>query len=140
MTNETVKKRINATGYSYMSYNYMVHFFLFADWWVDYTSTVAYVLDVGKIPVLSYNGDKDFICNWIGEEAWVNDFEWSGKGKFKDMKYKDWIFNKKVGGRYKTLNGLTFLIIKDSGHMTPKDQPEFSLDMINKFMFEGIKE
>lgn len=30
------------------------------------------------VDVLAYHGDKDFICNWRGGEAWTNAVEWPG--------------------------------------------------------------
>jgi len=34
------------------------------------------------IDVLVYSGDKDFICNWRGGEAWTHEVDWSGKTDF----------------------------------------------------------
>jgi len=28
------------------------------------------------VPVLIYNGDQDFICNWRGGDAWTKAFIW----------------------------------------------------------------
>jgi len=34
------------------------------------------------VPVLIYNGDKDFICNWRGGEAWTRAFIWDYQDDF----------------------------------------------------------
>mmetsp|Transcript_38376 Transcript_38376/g.36739 ORF Transcript_38376/g.36739 Transcript_38376/m.36739 type:complete len:122 (-) Transcript_38376:252-617(-) len=34
------------------------------------------ILDSGDIDVLIYHGDKDFICNWRGGEAWTEALVW----------------------------------------------------------------
>ena len=39
---------------------------------------LAPLLDDG-IPVLIYNGDKDYICNWMGGLAWTDALEWTGQ-------------------------------------------------------------
>lgn len=54
---------------------------LLGDWMTDLAPKVVQVLEKGY-DVLVYSGDKDFICNWRGGEAWVNDINWSGKGLF----------------------------------------------------------
>lgn len=41
---------------------------------------VSAILDDDRnVDVLVYSGDKDFICNWRGGEAWTLDIDWSGK-------------------------------------------------------------
>ena len=37
---------------------------------IDLAPKVAEILN-SKIEVLIYNGDKDWICNWRGGEAWT---------------------------------------------------------------------
>lgn len=43
----------------------------------DLSSKVTGILDKG-VEVLAYHGDKDFICNWRGGEAWTNAVKWPG--------------------------------------------------------------
>lgn len=42
-----------------------------------YGYKLAPLLDDG-IPILIYNGDQDYICNWVGGLAWVEALQWSG--------------------------------------------------------------
>jgi carboxypeptidase C (cathepsin A) len=51
--------------------------FLF-DWMKEYDKALPAMLDEG-INILIYAGDADFICNWMGNLAWVEDMEWAGK-------------------------------------------------------------
>lgn len=44
---------------------------LFKDSYASLNHDVEFLLDK-KIKVLIYYGDKDFICNWMGGEAWTN--------------------------------------------------------------------
>ena len=37
---------------------------------------VKYLLENG-VRVLVYSGTLDFICNWMGGEAWTNGFNWT---------------------------------------------------------------
>ena len=137
--NKTVRNLINTTGYPYVSYNYIVHAFLFVDWWFSYTDAIAYVLNTGKVDFMSYNGDMDFLCNWIGGERWAKNLNWKGKEEFNKAQYKNWIYDGKVQATYKVYDKFSFVVVKDVGHMVPMDNPKFSLELINKFMFEGIK-
>ncbi|KAF3936993.1 hypothetical protein ABW19_dt0209182 [Dactylella cylindrospora] len=109
--------------------------FLFAgDWMKPYHRLVPDILK--EIPVLIYAGDADFICNWLGNHAWTEALEWSGKKDFNSVElgpFKMSDSGKEVG-QIKSAKGLTFLRIFQAGHMTPMDQPESSLEFFNRWL------
>lgn len=47
-----------------------------------YGYKLAPLLDDG-VPILIYNGDKDYICNWVGGLTWLEALEWTGRKEFK---------------------------------------------------------
>jgi len=59
---------------------------LIGDWVVNLGVKVTSILEKG-VDVLVYSGDKDFICNWRGGEAWTNGVEWTGKTEFNNATY-----------------------------------------------------
>ena len=85
------------------------------DWMINYDGFVADLLEAG-IPALIYAGDVDFICNYLGNQAWTQSLPWSGGEAFKAAPDQDWM-DGKVTVRSK--GGLTFAIVKDAGHMVP---------------------
>ncbi|CAI4275822.1 CCQ_1a_G0003350.mRNA.1.CDS.1 [Saccharomyces cerevisiae] len=89
-----------------------------------------------NIPVLIYAGDKDYICNWLGNHAWSNELEWINKRRYQRRMLKPWV-SKETGeelGQVKNYGPFTFLRIYDAGHMVPYDQPEASLEMVNSWI------
>lgn len=54
---------------------------LLGDWMIDFSDKVTDLLNSG-LEVLVYSGDKDFICNWRGGEAWTNAVEWDGAEQY----------------------------------------------------------
>jgi cathepsin A (carboxypeptidase C) len=48
-----------------------VHTFLLGDWMSTLANDVKFLLE-NDVNVLVYSGDKDFVCNWRGGEAWTN--------------------------------------------------------------------
>ncbi|ODV81410.1 carboxypeptidase C [Suhomyces tanzawaensis NRRL Y-17324] len=87
------------------------------------------------IPVLIYAGDKDFICNWLGNHAWSDALEYSGHEEFEKASLQPWYTqNKTLAGEVKNYKKFTFLRIYDAGHMVPFDQPANSLDMVNRWI------
>lgn len=108
--------------------------FLFAgDWMQPYHKNVIELLERG-VPVLVYAGDKDFICNWLGNQGWTDRLEWSGALKFAELPVKEFSVGKTHAGDVKNFRHFTFLRIFGGGHMVPYDQPEASLEMVNRWV------
>ncbi|KAG5979551.1 hypothetical protein E4U55_005033 [Claviceps digitariae] len=128
---------------SYDSCNFDINrnFLFQGDWMKPYFKLVPQILD--QIPVLIYAGDADFICNWLGNLAWTNKLEWSGHEGFKNAESKGiTVASSKDGkdyGKLKSHGNLSFLQIYKAGHMTPFDQPEASLDFLNRWMSGSLK-
>ncbi|CAH0059005.1 unnamed protein product [Clonostachys solani] len=136
LNQRSVQDALGAEVSTYDSCNFDINRnFMFAgDWMKPYHRIVPDVLD--KIPVLIYAGDKDFICNWLGNQAWTDELEWSGhagfsKAELKDLKTPN---AKKEYGKVKSSGNLTFMRIYGAGHMVPMDQPENSVDFYNRWL------
>ncbi|OMH82797.1 Carboxypeptidase Y [Zancudomyces culisetae] len=117
-------------------------FLLNGDWMKPYMDEIPPLLESG-IKVLIYAGDADWICNWYGNKAFLELLEWSGKAAYNNATDRIWQsvkvpnskFNDYEGsGKIKSHGGLTFLQLFEAGHMVPYDQPENSLDMINRWV------
>lgn len=88
-----------------------------------------------QIPVLVYAGDADFICNWLGNQAWTDSLEWSGHKAYSKAESKDLkLASGDKYGRVKQAEGLAFIQLFEAGHMAPFDKPEPSLDMVNRWI------
>ncbi|GMF92332.1 unnamed protein product [[Candida] boidinii] len=90
LNQDVVKEKLGAEVDNYESCNFDINRnFLFAgDWMKPYHKSVIDILEK-DIPVLIYAGDKDFICNWLGNQAWTNELPWSGSEGFKEAEIKD---------------------------------------------------
>mmetsp|Transcript_27809 Transcript_27809/g.65351 ORF Transcript_27809/g.65351 Transcript_27809/m.65351 type:complete len:592 (-) Transcript_27809:60-1835(-) len=103
------------------------------DWMKDFSGYVRDLLEAG-FPALIYAGDVDFICNYLGNQAWTKDLDWSHKADFETAGTHDW---GNGAGLARTSHGFTFLQVYDGGHMVPADQPEVSLRMLQTFLSGG---
>ncbi|PVU98688.1 hypothetical protein BB559_001379 [Furculomyces boomerangus] len=114
-------------------------FLLNGDWMKPYMHEIPRLLESG-VRVLVYAGDADWICNWYGNKAWVLNLPWSGKDKINNTPDLTWesynaASSKSVSsGEHRTFGPFTFLRVFEAGHMVPYDQPEASLDMINRWL------
>jgi cathepsin A (carboxypeptidase C) len=103
-----------------------------------YQGHVARLLEEG-LPVLIYAGDKDFRCNWLGNQAWVEALEWSGRDEFLNAANRPWKVNDIQAGTVRNAGPFTFLRIFDAGHMVPYNQPLNALGMLNEWLLGNIE-
>lgn len=100
----------------------------------DYQHLVADMANDG-IEVLIYAGDCDYICNWLGNQAWVLELEWTGKQEFNNAGMKEWAGpDGETAGRLRKYKNFQFLQVYQAGHMVPMDQPAVALHMLNRFL------
>ncbi|KAK7017662.1 carboxypeptidase [Favolaschia claudopus] len=97
------------------------------------TEYVAALLE-RDIRVLIYVGSYDWICNWLGNEAWTLALEWSGHEEFSAQPLKDWVVDGKRAGKTRSAKGFTFATVDRAGHMVPFDKPKESLEMVKRWM------
>ncbi|KMU79375.1 carboxypeptidase Y [Coccidioides immitis RMSCC 3703] len=113
------------------------NFLFHGDWMKPFHRVVPGLID--QIRVLIYAGDADFICNWLGNQAWTDALEWSGREKFAKAELKDLtiVDNENKGkniGKVKSYGNFTFMRLFGGGHMVPLDQPEASLEFFNRWL------
>jgi len=133
LNSESTKKALNVDeshSHNWAACNFGINMKFHVDWMKDFSHYVTDLLEAG-FPALIYAGDVDFICNYLGNEAWTKDLEWTHKADFNEAGSHDW---KSGAGVARTSNGLTFLQVVDGGHMVPSDQPEVALEMLQTFL------
>ncbi|KAF2143467.1 uncharacterized protein K452DRAFT_269012 [Aplosporella prunicola CBS 121167] len=136
LNEDKVMKAVGAEVSSYDSCNFDINrnFLFQGDWMQPFHRLVPGILK--EIPVLVYAGDADFICNWLGNKAWTEALEWPGKKDYAPAPMKDLKLGgsgEKIGS-VKSSGNFTFLRVHAGGHMVPYDQPEASLDMLNRWL------
>lgn len=95
---------------------------------------VAELLNEG-IPVLVYNGDRDMTTNMVGTESVLNQMEWKGKDGWESHGQRGlWNVDNYPAGWAKEYDNLTFVIVYNSGHMVPYNQPVPAFDLLQRFL------
>jgi len=82
-----------------------------------------------KLTLLVYNGDIDLMCNFFGDEWFVDDL---GRKVIKD--YSKWLTNNQLSGFAKYFDGIAYFTIRGAGHMVPTDRPAEALHMFEHFL------
>lgn len=117
------------------NFNVTMKFLNSGDWMFPYVEDIPPLLEAG-LPILIYAGDADFVCNWMGNKAWMVQLPWSGHAGFKDAADKQWLSKttQKPVGEYRSYKNFAFVRVFEAGHMVPFDQPENSLEMMTHFI------
>ncbi|KAJ3554633.1 hypothetical protein NM688_g3005 [Phlebia brevispora] len=95
------------------------------------------------IKLLVYAGNADMMCNFIGNEAWVEKLEHKFHDDFVKSKSLPWqtLGSGRIAGEVRSAGGdgftagnVTFVQVYEAGHMVPFDQPEAALDLFTRWI------
>ena len=86
------------------------------------------------VQVLAYSGDLDYICNWMGGQAWTKNMDWPGKESFNAATATDWMVKTEKAGTFWNYKNFTFLRFFGAGHQVPQDKPMQALAMLEQFI------
>ncbi|XP_006459735.1 hypothetical protein AGABI2DRAFT_202104 [Agaricus bisporus var. bisporus H97] len=102
-------------------------------WGVHTQDYVANLLDRG-VRILIYAGTYDWQCNWIANKLWVDKLSWSQSAVYQQESWREWMVNGRVAGEVKQTDLLTFVTIREAGHMVPHDKPAEAWAMVSRWL------
>ncbi|KAF5386835.1 hypothetical protein D9615_002016 [Tricholomella constricta] len=97
------------------------------------------------IRLLVYAGNADMMCNYIGNERWVEQLDSKFHKEFSATKSVPWITAhsgklagevRAAGGAGFTAGNVTFVNVFEAGHMVPFDQSEAALDLFTRWIMD----
>jgi len=83
--------------------------------------------------VLIYNGQLDVIIGHSLTQAFVDSLQWPGRAAFDRAPRTQWHVGPDLAGYSRTTGAFTQVLVRNSGHMVPYDQPKWAFDLINRF-------
>ncbi|TDH72665.1 hypothetical protein CCR75_008476 [Bremia lactucae] len=85
--------------------------------------------------VLFYAGNMDgSVCNNLGVGRIIDRLAWTDTTKYRVAKRQPWMVDGGVAGLVKSAGNMSYVVVLNSGHLVPADQPEASLDMMRRFI------
>ena len=101
-------------------------------------STLPYIAELldGGVRVLIYNGDRDLSTCAQGSEMLLDGMEWHGRDGWPSAPRGLWTVDddQQVGGYTKEYSNLYFVVVYNSGHLVPFNQPLAALDLVTRFV------
>jgi hypothetical protein len=72
--------------------------------------------------------------NMVGTEKVLNSMDWNGKDEWLDAPRGLWMTKDYESGWAKEYKALSFVIVYNSGHMVPYNQPVPAFDLLERFL------
>lgn len=84
--------------------------------------------------VLIYTGQLDVICGYPMALDYLKQLNYTGASELDASSRLLWYVDSDVAGYVRTGGNLVELMVRDAGHMVPKDQPKWAYDMLYRFV------
>nr|CAD7458146.1 unnamed protein product [Timema tahoe] len=86
--------------------------------------------------IVVYNGQLDIIVAYPLTVSYLQALNWSAAASYKTAPRYKWHVGNELAGFVKHAGHLTEVLVRNSGHMVPGDQPKWALDLITRFTSE----
>ena len=93
---------------------------------------VAALLDAGY-RVMVYSGQLDVIVAYPLTERWLASLEWHGAEQYRAAERLIWREQGEIAGYVRQVDNLHEVLVRNSGHMVPADQPRAGYALITRF-------
>ncbi|XP_043203971.1 venom serine carboxypeptidase-like [Amphibalanus amphitrite] len=93
---------------------------------------LASALDAGY-RVLIYSGQLDICVPYPLTQRWLASMEWHGAEQYRDAERVIWRERGEIAGYVRQVDNLYEVLVRNSGHMVPTDQPEVGYALITRF-------
>mmetsp|Transcript_65284 Transcript_65284/g.75057 ORF Transcript_65284/g.75057 Transcript_65284/m.75057 type:complete len:118 (-) Transcript_65284:139-492(-) len=81
--------------------------------------------------IWKYSGDADAVVPFNGTQKWISALDLPLVTEWSQWKVLN---NSVIAGFYQEYEGLTFLTVRNAGHMVPANQPASAFEMISRFL------
>lgn len=83
--------------------------------------------------VLVYNGQLDIIVAYPLTLGFLQNLNFNGADAYKTAERHQWWVDGDIAGYVKQAGNLTEVLVRNAGHMVPRDQPKWAFDLITRF-------
>ncbi|TRY70301.1 hypothetical protein TCAL_02456 [Tigriopus californicus] len=129
----SVRKDIHVGKLKYSDISMTVHQYLYEDMPKTIKPWLETLLDA-NYKVMIYNGQLDVIIAYPATEHFIADLNWQGKSQYKEASRLVWKVGGDVAGYAREVGNFRQVMVRDSGHILPYDQPKWAFDMMHRFI------
>lgn len=117
-----------------LAYNFMNND-VYSNLTSDITHSVADWLSelLNHYTVVAYTGQLDIIIPYPSVVNYLQKLKFDSSDKYPTAERHIWKVDGEIAGYVKIIGHLVEVLVRNAGHMVPKDQPKWALDLISKF-------
>ncbi|GFS50310.1 probable serine carboxypeptidase CPVL, partial [Trichonephila inaurata madagascariensis] len=86
--------------------------------------------------VLIYNGQLDLNQPYPLMVDFLHSIDWNRKEELRKADKKIWRLRDEIAGYVHNVGDFFLVVVRSAGHIVPRDQPEYALDLITRFINE----
>ncbi|KAJ8521696.1 hypothetical protein ONZ45_g1633 [Pleurotus djamor] len=102
-----------------VSYPVYVNFAWGGDWMRNFRPYLEKVINADGMRTFIYDGDADFICNYMGVESMVDALQTKFTSQYKTQEFQRYSVRGQEAGLFKSAGSFSYLRIFGSGHEVP---------------------
>ncbi|XP_046573546.1 probable serine carboxypeptidase CPVL [Haliotis rubra] len=133
-----VRRAIHVGNLSYTAFSIQVGEFLYTDILDSVRPWFVTLLNSGKYKVLLFNGQLDIIVCLPATEAMLDSMtEWKDQAAYKQATKHIWRVSptdKDVAGYVRAVGNFTQVTVREAGHIVTFDQPDWTYDMLQRYI------
>lgn len=131
----SIRKDIHVGSLAYYFHNDLVHDNLGLDMMQSVAGWLSELLNY--YTVVAYTGQLDVIIPYPSVVNYLRKLKFNGSDEYACSKKYIWTVDGEVAGYAKKGGNLVKVLVRNAGHMVPKDQPKWALNLITKMtMFD----
>jgi len=129
---DCIKRALHTGNRTYLPIGSISQIYSRKDYYRSTRPEIEHLLNE-KYRVLIFASQFDMVVPHFGISNFLDSLTWERAGEYSEANRTIWKVNGTIAGYVKEIPGLTFVVIRNSGHMPCKDNSFWCYDMINRF-------
>lgn len=135
LNNNDIRRSVHVGGLAFND-GHQVLLYLLKDLLKSVSTDVSVLLS--EYRVLFFNGQLDIIVAYPLTVNFLRNLNFTSADDYRVAARKIWRVGDDIAGYVKRAGNLTEVLVRNAGHMVPRDQPKWAFDLITRFVKNKI--
>lgn len=84
--------------------------------------------------VIFFSGQLDMLVSYRSTVNFLSNLNFTSLEQYKTAPRNIWRVGDEIAGYYKVAGNLVEMLVRNAGHIAPRDQPRWTLNMLTRFL------